>query len=69
MEDDLGRRDGGKGHESARENICETCVRRERTWSRVRRESTGASCDGSVREAVGSRLEEEGKIGACSWCA
>lgn len=37
------RREGGKGHDKAREKVCVTAVRRARTWRRVRRSFIGGS--------------------------
>lgn len=43
-EDDVvERREGGKGQDKARENVCVTVVKRLRTWRRVRRSFMGGS--------------------------
>lgn len=58
MEEVLERREGGNGHDKAREKVCVTVVRRLRTWRRVRRSFMGAF------EPLSGCITAEGKAGS-----
>lgn len=68
MREVLVRREGGIGHDMAREKVCETVVRRARTWRRVRSWVIGGLFGSAIGDMVGWLSFSAGSLiaGSCA---